>query len=124
MTSFDMPRRRCVGRRLLVLTCLALILIPPTVAYASTQFDYASGVYGVGGTYNTTGYANRDYNQVWHASGKEWEVWYDNGTTSFCFVDNTNNPTKCSGGAVSSISYAHNFTDNSGVTWTAQTTRP
>lgn len=114
-----------VGRRLLLLTCLAVILIPPSVAYAATQVTYASGVNGVGGTYSTSDYTYRQYNQVWHQSGKEWEVWYWDGTNAYCFVDNTSNPTKCNQAATTrSQANAHNFTDNSGVKWTAQTTVP
>lgn len=112
------------GRRMLVLACLLLVSLPPAAAYAATQFDYASGVNGINGFYATTGYADRNYNQVWHQAGREWEVWYDNTFDAFCVVDNTNNPTKCPSGLASAKAHAANFTDNSGVTWTAQTTRP
>jgi len=121
--TFAALRKR--GGRLLVLACALAVLIPPVTAYAATQFTYASGAYGVGGVYHTTGYNPRQYNQVWHKSGKSWEVWYDTGNNAYCVVYNSSNPTRCG----NPISYdaraeAWNLDDNSGVTWTAQTTVP
>jgi hypothetical protein len=105
---------------------LLFAIVPPTTAFAATQINYASGVNGTGGQYHTTNpdFATRNYNQVWHQAGKEWEVWYYANPNDFCVVDNTNNPTKCPNEFVTVEADAANITDNSGVTWTAQTTVP
>jgi hypothetical protein len=85
---------------LLPVACALFILVPPAVAYAAdVQYNYASGVNGVGGAWFTTNpdYARRAYNQVWHQSGKQWTVWYQDPVNNvYCSVSNTNNPTKCS----------------------------
>jgi hypothetical protein len=117
------------GRRsLLPFVCALFVLIPPAVAYAAdVQINYAQGVNGVGGAYHTSNptYARRAYNQVWHQSGRTWTVWYqDTSGNPYCVVQNTSNPTKCSSLSDNKMSAAQNINDNSGVTWTAQTTIP
>lgn len=112
-------------RRLPVLViALLLVLVPPTVAWAG-QINYASGTNGVGGTFPTSGEAVRSYNQVWHQSGYYWWVWYLHGSSQTGLVYDNANPTKYPGGS-GTIAYAKcsNQNDNSGVTWTCQTTTP
>lgn len=108
----------------LVAAC-ALLALPPAVALAATQFNYAQGVNGVGGTYQTSGEASRQYNQVWHQSGRYWWVWYLHGSSQTGLVFSSSNPTKYPSPS-STIAYAKcsNHDDSSGVTWTCQTTRP
>src|ERR671930_493008 len=112
------PARRS-RRILLLVACLLLVIIPTTLAYAGTNFNYAQGYFGAGGSFGTTGFAPRDYNRVWHAAGYEWWVFYElpNGSTA-CFRDNTNNPTSCPFSNSYAKSWCSNITDNSGVQWT------
>src|SRR5919204_4361357 len=117
------PARR--SRRILLLVgCLLLVIIPTTLAYAGTNFNYAQGYFGAGGSFGTPGFAPRDYNRVWHAAGYEWWVFYElpNGSTA-CFRDNTNNPTSCPFSNSYAKAWCSNITDNSGVQWTCQTTK-
>ncbi|MDH5282239.1 MAG: hypothetical protein OEW52_14050 [Thermoleophilia bacterium] len=112
-------------RLALTAACLLLVIVPPGVALAATQFNYAQGTNGVGGTYQTTGEDNRSYNQVWHQAGKSWWVWYLHGSSQTCLKFNSSNPTKCPDpSATIAYSKCSNYDDNSGVTWTCQTTRP
>ena len=113
-----------LSRRVLLLACLALALIPPVAAWAGTQITYAQGTNGVGGTYSTTGYAPRDYNQVWHTSGYFWQVYYtDTAGYAHGWYRSSANPTRWPG----SISYGkakcYNEDDNSFAQWTCQTTQ-
>lgn len=110
-----------------VLLCVVLVVMPVGVAYAATQQTYATGQNGVSGVVYTTNpeYANRNYNQVWHHSGYSWTVWYeDTAGYVYCNVTNTNNPTKCGSFSAYKWTLAQNVNDNSGTTWTAQTTVP
>ncbi len=118
-------RRRVALRLALSVACLLLVVVPPGVAIAATQFNYAQGVNGVGGTFATSGEADRNHNQVWHQSGKYWWVWYLHGSSQTGLVFNSSNPTKYPSPS-STVAYAKcsNSDDNSGVTWTCQTTRP
>lgn len=112
--------------RLTVLACLIGALSLPAIAYAYEIFTYAQGVYGVGGTYHTTGEAPRAFNRVYHQSGYYWDVYYcQDGRNPPCFgeVLDYHNPTYANGGASYAKSFCHNVNDNSGTTWTCQTTR-
>lgn len=117
---------RSVARnRLLVIVSLLLLLIPPSVAFASTIFTYAQYVNYPDEIFSTTGYASRDFNRVYHAVGYSWNPFYCN-TSGSCFggTVGTSNPTYASGSAGYAKAYCHNINDNSGVLWTCQTTRP
>lgn len=119
----SLGQTRGFARRLaLVCACLFLIVLPPAVAFAA-QITYASGTNGVGGTFATSGEPVRGYNQVWHQAGRSWWVWYLHGSTLTGLVFNSSNPTKYNGGS-GTVAYAKcsNSDDNSGVTWTCQTT--
>lgn len=109
------------GRRSFLRACSSSFL-PPAVALAA-QITYASGTNGVGGTFATSGEAVRGYNQVWHQAGRSWWVWYLRGSTQTGLVFNSSNPTKYNGGS-GTVAYAKcsNSNDDSGVTWTCQTT--
>jgi hypothetical protein len=118
------------GRTLFLAVCLLLIALPPAVAFAWTNFNYATGFNGASGSFATPGFAPREYNRVWHAQGWEWKIWYahPNGSVN-CFRDNTANPTAC--GSPSdpvhdsyAQSFCQNWNDLSGVQWTCQTTQP
>ena len=122
--------RTHASRVALVVICLLFVVIPPTLAFAWSNFNYASGTAGLGGSFPTPGYAPREYNRVWHAQGYEWWVWYSHPDGSVnCFRDNFNNPTAC-GDPNNPIhdsyakSYCTNYGDSSGVLWTCQTTQP
>lgn len=111
-------------RRLIAVACAILIVLPPAVAVAGTQFNYAQGRNGVGGIFPTGGYGPRDYNQVWHQAGKFWEVFYVQPSRYvYGWKRNSNNPTV----QPASNSYAEadceNDDDNSNVLWTCQTTQ-
>lgn len=116
------PRSR--PRRVILLVAALFVVAPPVGAYAHLpQITYASGTGGVGATYRTTGFNHRDYNQVWHQSGRTWDFAYlltDGSLTGY--VINTNNPTRWGGEIGYAKSTAVNYDDNSGVTWTCQTT--
>jgi hypothetical protein len=64
--------------RLTLLASLLLVLLPPTLAYASTIFPYANGINGAGGTYSTPGANNRDFNRVYHEVAYFWDPYYCN----------------------------------------------
>jgi len=92
---------------------------------AGTQFNYAQGFNGAGGFYSTSGFAPRDYNQVWHASGYYWQVFYtDPGGTLSGLERSSNNPTRWPGSISYGKAWCYNESDNSGVQWTCQTTTP
>ena len=124
MRSIDVTQwtRGGLRRLALVAACLFLVVLPPAVALAA-QITYASGTNGVGGTFATSGEAVRGYNQVWHQAGRSWWVWYLHGSSQTGLVFNSSNPTKYNGGS-GTVAYAKcsNSDDNSGVTWTCQTT--
>jgi hypothetical protein len=113
----------------LVGLCAVFIVLPPTVAYAAdVQINYGSGSNGVGVVVATRNYppqySHRMYNQVWHQAGKSWTVWYqDHVPYVYCNYTNTNNPTKCPNASDDKEALAQNNNDNSGVIWTAQTTK-
>jgi hypothetical protein len=113
-----------VRRFLLPLTCVLFVVLPPTIALAATQFTYAQGSFGSGGIFHTTGQDQRNYNQCFHQKGKEWYVYYVHGTDVNGFVDNTDNPTQWPEAIGYAYSYSKNINDDSGVTWTCETTRP
>lgn len=109
----------------LAVACLLLVVLPPGVALAATQFNYAQGVNGVGGTFATSGEADRNHNRVWHQAGKSWWVWYLHNGSLTGLVFNSSNPTEYpSPSSTVAYSKCSNSNDNSGVTWTCQTTRP
>ena len=119
----SVPRtRNRLGRIALVAGCMFLIVFPPAAALAA-QIDYATGTNGVGGTFATSGETTRAYNQVWHQSGKSWWVWYLHGSSQTGVVFNSSNPTKYNGASSGAVfAKCSNSDDNSGVTWTCQTT--
>ena len=113
------------SRRMAVVACALFVLIPPLVAYAGTWFNYAQGTNGVGGTFATTGFAPRDDNRVWHQAGSSWWIWYlHTDDTLNCIRFNDSNPTECYHSDSYAKSKCSNGDDNSGVTWTCQTTKP
>ena len=66
----------------------------------------------------------RDYNQVWHQSGRTWTVLYHltDGSDTAIRTD-SNNPTRWGGHIGYADAWCNNVNDNSFVTWTCQTTR-
>jgi hypothetical protein len=115
---------RRFGWRLLI-SLVLLALIPPGVAYASTVVTYAQGIFGVGGVYHTTGFAARDFNRVYHANGYYWQVLYQHtdGSTSG-YASGFTNPTIWPNPDGYAKAFCANGSDDSGVTWTCQTTTP
>lgn len=110
-------------RRLIFLTCALFITIPAGVASGGHDFQYSTGIWGVGGYHSTTGYDNRDYNRAWHQSGYKWHVFYLNDVGGFsCEVYGTINPTRCEADGAYRQSWCHNITDDSGVTWSCNST--
>jgi len=113
-------RRLSLRARLMLVAAAVALILPATVL--AVQFDYASGVNGAGGGFQTSGIAARGYNQVWHHAGSQWEVYYSDGTG---LVVNTTNPTKFPNASFGAVhSDCQNDNDTSGVIWTCQTTRP
>lgn len=115
-------------KRLATLICVLLLVVPPAVANAWSYIDtYKQSVNQVGGVFGTTSpaYASRSWDRTYHQAGRYWNLFYC-PTSGGCFGGNTdaNNPTYASGGAVYAKSLCHNIDDNSGVTWTCQTTVP
>lgn len=104
--------------------CVVAFLLPVAVAYATTEiFTYATGTYGVNGWFKTTGFAPRNLNRVWHNAGYYWGVAYENQVgDTYAIVTNTANPTAYNGSTLYAKSDCHNLNDNSGTTWTCQTT--
>jgi hypothetical protein len=119
------PRLR--SRRLnafaLFVACALALLPPAAYAHYNSVLTYAQGTFGVGGVFSTTGFNHRHFNRVYHASGYTWCVWY--GLTDGSIVAqlcNTANPTVWNGEIGYAKAQCHNTNDNSGVTWTCQTT--
>lgn len=119
-------------RFMLVLACLLLLALPPAAAHAWSYIDhYKQGTNRVGEVFGTwdggegPAYASRSWNRTWHSQGYYWNLFYC-PTSGTCFGGNTDalNPTYASGGAVYAKSLCHNMDDNSGVTWTCETTVP
>ena len=100
--------------------CALLLLIPPTVAFASIV-TYATGNLGVGGTWRTTGYANRTFNRVYHKDGYEWALYYCDHTHCSSEIYGYANPTVDGRNFSNALALCRNIADNSGVTWTCQT---
>ncbi len=101
----------------------AAFLVFVAIAFASVTFTYAQGINGVGGRFNTVGYAPRDFNKVWHEQGYLWGLYYC--TPQICDlneVTGTANPTLDSRNAGYAMAFCHNHNDNSTVIWTCQTT--
>jgi hypothetical protein len=108
----------------LLVACVGLAILPP-VAYAhyNEQLTYASGTFGVGGVFTTTGFDHRHYNQVWHQPGYTWCVWYKlTNDDNVAVVCDASNPTRWGGEIGYAKAQCHNTNDNSGVRWTCQTT--
>ena len=103
---------------------VAIGLVAAGIASAhGTQFNYAQGRWGAGGTYQTNGYNHRHYNQVWHEPGYLWRLFYYGPGTGFHgLADGTSNPTRWGGETGYAIAYCANDNDNSGTLWTCQTT--
>jgi hypothetical protein len=117
-------RRRRIASLIVSLAATLLLAGPSTLAYAhyTQQLTYATGVYGVNGTYSTPGYDHRQYNQVWHQIGKLWSVYYWTGSETAGYELSSGNPTRWPGEIGYAIARCHNHTDDSGVQWTCQTT--
>jgi hypothetical protein len=100
-----------------------VVPLPASSAVAGQDFQYATGVLGVGAYYWTSGFDNRSYNRAWHQPGYTWSVWYadTNGFTS-CSVQSNTNPTRCETNGSYKQSWCHNVNDNSDVTWSCNST--
>jgi hypothetical protein len=115
-----------VKRRQALIGVLAIIaaLVAATVALASTQFNYDSGAAAIGSGLSTTGYDYRDYNRVYHAVNYTWDVAYQDSQGSIFGQEvDASNPTWQHSTAYGK-SLCESISDNSGVTYTCQTTRP
>jgi hypothetical protein len=122
MSMTDRSRQRVPGR-LVALVAFLLVVIPPAIAYAGTQITYATGTAGVGGTFKVGNFTGRDYNQVWHQSGKTWTVLYHlTDGSAVAIVTDSSNPTRWPNHIGYADAWCNNVNDNSFVTWTCQTT--
>jgi hypothetical protein len=109
--------------RLVLVGALVFVVLPPAIALAGTQFNYAQGRNGAGGIFGTAGYGPRDYNQVWHQAGRTWEVYYVQPSGFvYGYRRDTENPTKQHASNSYARSVCANVNDNSYVLWTCQTT--
>lgn len=107
-----------------VLSCTLVVVFPPAVAWAGTQFGYAQGRSGAGGIFSTAGYGPRDYNQVWHQRGYFWEVFYAQPSGYvYGWKRNAENPTYQPASNSYAAAKCLNDNDNSYVLWTCQTTK-
>jgi hypothetical protein len=117
------------SRRLTVLTCILFVLIPPAIAFGGTVFTYAQGISGIGSVWCTTGPGGncggspRDFDRVYHQIGYSWNPFYCWNGNCFGGTNGTQNPIYANGSASYAIAYCHNLSDNSGVTWTCQSTK-
>jgi hypothetical protein len=111
--------------RLIALVCFVLLALPPAVAYAFVQVQYALGTSGPGTLKHSDGYARREWNRVWHQPGYFWSVYYKDtsGNVSGFWQDNVN-PTVSNAGISYGMAWCYNYTDDSTVTWACQTTKP
>ena len=105
--------------RMLLLACAAIVLIPPTVAWA-TNYNYASGTGGCCGTFPGPGWNSYTLNEVWHSTGSEWEVYYDSSSGHVGDVADYNNPTQWPHSIGYGWPYCHNINDYGPVSWTCQ----
>lgn len=111
--------------RVAVAACVAVVaLLAAAGGWAHLpQFTYASGSGGVGGVYpGSDAYNHRDYNQVWHNDCCTWGVFYVSGGIIYGWVRNTSNPTKWPNEIGYATMKCENVNDNSGTTWTCQST--
>jgi hypothetical protein len=114
-------------RKLLALTFILVAALLVAVGLASAhgpQGNYAQGWNGIGGRWGTPGLNHRHYNQVWHAEGYTWAVYWvlSDGSSEWGFVANVQNPTRWPNEAGYVRAFCENFGDNSNVMWTCQTT--
>ena len=102
---------------------LAALGIGVPLALAATIFNYAQGTSGVDGIlHHTAGYADRDFNRVYHGVGGKWSLWYEHTDgSSTTPVQGTMNPLTDPNNQYA-IAYCFNLTDNTGALWTCQTT--
>lgn len=120
--------------RLVLFTCLAAVLLPPAMAYGVETLYYWSGHIPFYETRRTSGYAERNYNEVWHQFGGMMHVNYcrttdppepPEGGSSWCpagAVIDTVNPVQWPGHIGYAQSRCHNWDDI--LNETCQTTRP
>lgn len=106
----------------------AIALALPAVAYAATVETYAQGQSYNSGDFilNTTdGYITRNYSRVYHASGHEWEVWFNTSSgNSIDIVESSGNPTDNNISANNVQALCWDIGDGSGTTFTCQSTHP
>jgi hypothetical protein len=107
--------------------CSVCIALPITASAHLAQANYAGGTNGVGGIYNTCStigcWNHRDYNQVWHYAGREWGVTYQlTNDDIVAAMINRDNPTRWGGEIGYAKARCGNIDDDSGYTWTCQTT--
>jgi hypothetical protein len=90
------------AKRLLILACLLFVLLPPALAYGWTRYRYASGT--VSGDVewslmgSTSGFLNREYNNVYRAEGCNsgwWRSEYRKSPGNFSDITSANE-TNCS----------------------------
>lgn len=121
-------RARHLSTRVIVLICVLFVLIPPVIASGGTVVTYAQYQNGVGGVWCHVGIGGycggspRDFNRVYHAIGYAWNPFYCWNGNCFGGTSGTQNPIYANGGASYASPYCHNMSDNSGVTWTCQST--
>jgi hypothetical protein len=124
MTRLTEPlRRRTARRAALVLACAAMAIAPPAFAHWTYIDSYASGTYGVGGTFSTPGYGHRHLERVYHQAGTSWCTWYHRTSgADVAQICNTANPTEWWVENDYAKTQCHNVNDSSGTRWTCQTT--
>ena len=133
MISKPLPPRRRARLSFAAVLAVAAALVLPSLGGAWVVHQYKQDRYLVGGIWSTSGvppaFANRAFNRVYHEAGYLWGV-------SYCYsVDTSNctwwwysasNPTydDYTGAANNARARCHNYEDNSGTTWTCQTSKP
>ncbi len=78
-------------RRIVLIACALLVLIPPTVAYAWSATNYADGAYFNSLDYAVTCcYKIRQYNKVWRPVGNQFSLYeYDSSSVTIRSGTNT-----------------------------------
>jgi hypothetical protein len=119
--------RLSLSRRTTALACALFIVIPPAVAYATTDFNYVDNqLFSAYQSGWTSGLNPRVYNKVWRSVGNQFAMTYELSDTETTTWFNTwSNPyTTPSSGGLSVYAGCQNYTPNVVTPVTCRTTRP
>lgn len=103
---------------------LVAVAIPATALAWSSVVTYASDKGYAGFEFGTSGYGPRAWNRVYHQQGALWDLTYCpvSGSCSAWYVGHGENPTVDPRNNGYAQAWCYNINDDTGVTWTCQTT--